>query len=190
MRYNAAMVSRRATYEDLLKVPDRFVAEIINGTLRTQSRPAPKHALASSALGGRLFSRFHDGDGGPGGFIILDEPELHLDDGDILVPDIAAWRVERMPELPETAYFTVIPDWIGEVLSPSTAAQDRAEKMPIYARVGVSFAWLIDPLVQTVETYELDRGRWMLSKTYRDGDVVDARPFDACPLPLAGVWRK
>ena len=188
MRYAHAMVQRRATYEDVLAVPERFVAEIINGELRVHPRPAPKHANATSGIGARLHRAFQDGDGGPGGFWVIDEPELHLETEDILVPDIAAWRVERMPELPETAYFTVVPDWICEVLSPSTAAEDRADKMPIYAAVGVPFAWLIDPILKTVEAYELDRGRWMLHKTFRDHDVVQAAPFAEYSLELATLW--
>jgi Uma2 family endonuclease len=188
MRYAHAMVQRRATYEDVLAVPERFVAEIINGELRVHSRPAPKHSNAATGVGARLHRVFHDGDGGPGGFWVLFEPELHLATEDIIVPDIAAWRVERMPELPETAYFTVVPDWICEVLSPSTAAEDRADKMPIYAAVGVPFAWLIDPIVRTVEAYELDRGRWVLNKTFRDNDVVQAAPFAEYSLDLATLW--
>ena len=83
--------------------------------------------------------------GGPGGWILLDEPELHLH-GDVLVPDLAGWRRERMPELPDAAAFELAPDWICEVLSPSTAASDRAEKMPIYARERVAHVWLVDPI--------------------------------------------
>ena len=118
---------KRATYEDLLAVPDNLVAEIINGELVTSPRPAPRHARAASALGGALWG-FDSGPGGPGGWWILIEPELHLDGHQqVLVPDLAGWRVERMPELPDTAYFEVEPDWVCEVLSPSTAAIDRAD---------------------------------------------------------------
>ena len=108
------------------------MAEIVGGQLRTHRRPGPAHARASSKLGGHLDRFFDEGDGGPGGFWILDQPELHLA-ADIVVPDLAGWRVERMPELPTAAFFELAPDWICEVLSPSTAAEDRADKMPIYA---------------------------------------------------------
>src|SRR5262249_18885421 len=132
-RAMANRAHRPATYEDLCAVPRHLVAEIVRGTLRTHPRPAPRHAYTSSRLGARLNRLFDEGDGGPGGWWILDEPELHFPSGDIVVPDIAGWRVERMPALPETAYFEIVPDWICEVLSPSTAAEDRADKMPIYA---------------------------------------------------------
>jgi len=134
-----------AVYADLEAVPAHLVAEIINGELQTLPRPAPKHAKTASFLGGELHGPYHKGLGGPGGWIILDEPEIHLGP-DVLVPDLAGWRVERMPELPDAAYFTLPPDWICEVLSPSTEAVDRADKMPIYAREGVRHAWLLDQI--------------------------------------------
>jgi Uma2 family endonuclease len=179
---------RQATYDDLRAVPRHLVAEIIGGTLRTHPRPAPRHAHASSRLGARLNRYFDEGDGGPGGWWILDEPELHFTSGDIVVPDIAGWRVERMPELPVTAYFDVVPDWVCEVLSPSTAAEDRADKMPVYADAGVRFAWLIDPLLRTLEAFELESGRWFLRATYRDDALVRAAPFESMELTLDALW--
>lgn len=179
---------RRATYEDLLAVPRHVVAEIIGGELRTHPRPAPRHAHASSRLGARLNRFFDEGDGGPGGWWILDEPELHLASGDIVVPDIAGWRVELMPELPSTAYFETVPDWICEVLSPSTAAEDRADKMPIYADAGVAYAWLIDPLLRTLEVMRLESSRWSVRGTFRGDALVRAEPFDSIELSLAGLW--
>ena len=140
---------RPATYADLEAVPPHRVAEIIRGTLHTFPRPAPKHARASSALGGKLFDPFDAGNGGPGGWILLDEPELHFDPAEreeVLVPDLAGWRRERLPRLPEEAFFRLAPDWICEVLSPSTVAHDRVEKMPVYAREGMRHAWLVDPI--------------------------------------------
>jgi Uma2 family endonuclease len=119
------------------------------------------------------------------------EPELHLDGGaEIVVPDWAGWRVERMPELPNTAWFEVIPDWVCEIASPSTAAFDRADKMPLYARAGVAFAWIVDPGVQTLETYALDRARWMLLATFRGSRSVRAAPFDAIELELGALWAR
>src|SRR6187402_3256932 len=128
---------RRATYEDLLQVPEHLVGEIVDGELVTSPRPAAAHARASSSLGGELYGPFDRGRGGPGGWIILDEPELHLL-GHVLVPDLAGWRRERMPELPDAKAFELAPDWACEVLSPSTAKVDRADKVPIYAQAGVS----------------------------------------------------
>ncbi|HRZ07888.1 MAG TPA: Uma2 family endonuclease, partial [Candidatus Competibacteraceae bacterium] len=139
-----ATARKFATYEDLFDLPDNVVGEIIHGQLITHPRPAPKHASAASTLGMTIGPPYHRGrDGGPGGWRILDEPELHLGPH-ILVPDLAGWRRERMPALPDLAYFTLPPDWICEVLSPGTARTDRADKMPIYAAQGIPFLWLID----------------------------------------------
>lgn len=179
---------KRATYEDLRAAPAHLVAELIGGVLRTHSRPAPPHARAASKLGATLDRAFDEGDTGPGGFWILDEPELHFSSGDVLVPDLAGWRVERMPALPKTAYFELVPDWICEILSPSTEAEDRADKMPIYADAGVLHAWLIDPLVKTLEVFRLERGAWRLVGTTRGGARVRAEPFAELELELDSLW--
>ncbi len=155
---------RPATYEDLLEVPDHLVAEILDGDLHVSPRPAPRHAAASSGLGGALHGPFDRGRGGPGGWRILDEPGLHLA-SDVLVPDLAGWRRERLPRLPEEADFSVAPDWICEVISPSTAAIDRVKKLSIYARERVTHAWILDPLAQTLEILQLDSGRWTILDT-------------------------
>jgi len=183
----AETAEKFATYDDLLAVPDNLVAEIICGHLYTSPRPAPKHALASSSLGGELFNPFKKGAGGPGGWWILDEPECHLG-SDIFVPDLAGWRRERMPELPETAFFDQVPDWICEILSPSTARMDRAEKMPLYAKNGVRHLWLIDPDVKTLEAYELRDGNWVLLVTLDEDKPVSVPPFDAIEFPLSVLW--
>jgi Uma2 family endonuclease len=178
---------RPATYEDLLRVPDHLVAEILDGELYTSPRPAPRHADASSGLGGALRGPFDRGRGGPGGWRILDEPELHLA-ADVVVPDLAGWRRERLPDLPETAYFSVAPDWICEVVSPSTASMDRVKKLAIYAREGVRHAWLIDPIARTLEVLRLENGRWTIISTAAGLDVVPAEPFDALELDLSLLW--
>ena len=180
---------RKATYEDLLAVPDHVVAEILNGVLITHPRPASRHARASSRLGVELGGPFDRGRGGPGGWILLDEPELHLH-GDVVVPDLAGWRRERMPELPDTAGFDLPPDWVCEVLSPSTEAVDRAEKMPIYLREGVAWVWLVDPIARTLEAFQAESGRWVVLGTWRDEAHVRVAPFDAFELELAGLWAK
>jgi Uma2 family endonuclease len=179
---------KRATYADLCAVPERYVAEIIGGELRALPRPAPRHARAASKLGERLGGAFDSGRSGPGGWWIFDEPELHLPSGDVLVPDVAGWRVERMAELPDAAYFELPPDWVCEILSPSTAAEDRADKMPRYAGVGVAHAWLVDPLVRTLEVFRLERGRWTLLATHKGDAIVRAEPFDAVELELGALW--
>ena len=181
---------KRATYGDILAAPEYLVAELIHGNVVTSPRPAPRHTNSASVLGMDLGSPFQRGKGGPGGWWILSEPELHLFDGEeVLVPDLAAWRFERMPKMPETAYFTVVPDWICEVLSPSTEAIDRADKMPIYSRACVKHAWLVNPLLTTLEVYRLERESWMLTSTFRGDAAIHVEPFDAIELELGGLWR-
>ncbi len=176
-----------ATYEDILKLPEHIVGEIINGHIETHPRPAPKHALASSSLGGELFFPFQKGKGGPGGWWIIDEPELHLD-SHVLVPDLAGWKKEKMPLLPDTPWFEIVPDWICEILSPSTAKIDRVVKMPIYARLRVSYFWLIDPQLQTLEVYELHGGHWSLLETIDSDKFVSIAPFQDISFPLSSLW--
>ena len=178
---------KAATYENLLELPEHIIGEIINGRIETHPRPATKHALASSALGGELFFPFQKGKGGPGGWWIIDEPELHLD-SHVLVPDLAGWKKENMSILPDTAWFEVVPDWICEILSPSTAKIDRVEKMPIYAHLGVSHFWLIDPQLQTLEVYELHRGQWVLLETIDNDKAVSIAPFQDISFPLSSLW--
>ena len=180
-------LERPATYEDLCQVPDRFVAQIVHGQLIVQPRPAPKHARASSAVGAKLFPSFDESDNGPGGWWILDEPELHLG-YDILVPDLAGWKRERMPALPETAYFELPPDWVCEVLSPSTAKMDRVDKLGIYANHGVAHAWLVDPDAHTLEVFTLTEGRWRRDAALKDDGAVSVVPFDAISFGLGTLW--
>ena len=178
---------RPATYEDLAALPDTVVAEIVNGELHASPRPAPPHTRAASSLGVRLGGPFDHGIGGPGGWWILLEPELHLA-GDVLVPDWAGWRRGRMPHLPKSAYFPLAPDWICEVLSPSTSRLDRAQKLAIYAREGVGHAWLVDPDAGTLEVLRLEHGRWSILATHAGNEVVRAEPFAEVPLELRALW--
>jgi Uma2 family endonuclease len=180
---------RRATYEDLCAVPEHMVAEIIHGQLVTHPRPASPHARASSILGSELIGPFDRGRGGPGGWVILDEPELHLGDH-VLVPDLAGWRRQRMPAMPDTPAFDLVPDWICEILSPATTATDRADKMPIYAGFGVPQVWLVDPLAQILEVYRLEGPRYSVLATWRGDAVVRADPFDAIELELSALWAR
>ncbi len=185
---------RRATYADLEAVPAHKVAEILNGVLHVFPRPAPRHAHTASAVSYEISGPFSRGRGGPGGWRILYEPELHFgpaDDEDIVVPDLAGWRLERMPVLPRTAYFRLAPDWVCEVLSPSTEKVDRMEKMPIYAREGVRHAWLIHPLHRTLEVYRLGHdGLFGLAATHWNDAVVRAEPFQEVELELSALWAE
>jgi len=178
----------RATYKDLFDIPENMVGEILAGELHTHPRPTPKHTRAYSALGGSLGGSYDWGGSGPGGWWILDEPELHLA-SDILVPDLAGWKRERMPKLPETAWFELAPDWACEILSPSTARSDRVIKMPIYAREGIKHLWLVDPDLKTLEIYELNTdSHWTLISTLKDNDPVSQPPFDAIEFSLGVLW--
>jgi Uma2 family endonuclease len=135
-----------------------------------------------------LYGPYDGGLDGPGGWWIIDEPELHLG-GDILVPDLAGWRRERLPSLPEASWFELAPDWVCEILSPSTTATDRAVKMPIYAREQVPFLWLIDPDARTLEVYERQvNGHWLLRETLSEDADVSQPPFEATLFSLGGLW--
>jgi len=180
-------LDRPATYEDLEKVPDIMVAEIVDGELHATPRPALRHSVAGSSLGVFIGGPYHHGRGGPGGWWILDEPELHFG-RNVLVPDVAGWRRERMPSMPDTAYSTVPPDWVCEVLSPSTASLDRVKKLAIYAREGVAFAWLVDPIARTLEVMRLGAGHWVLLSAHSGSEVVRAGPFIEIELPLTSLW--
>lgn len=192
---------KRATYEDVLQAPEHMVAELFDGQLSLLPRPAPRHARATTKLGASLDGPFDNGRGGPGGWILLDEPEWHFD-GDVMVPDLAGWRRERMPSMPEEAYFTLAPDWICEVLSPSTMRIDRMKKVPRYARGGVSHVWLLDPLARSLEILRLTSSGYLLTQSFlfgtepdlQDGEVSDrevrAEPFDAVALDLSVLWSR
>ena len=176
-----------ATYQDVLDAPPHLVAEVLHGALHTHPRPAIPHARAASALGSKIGGPFDYDADGPGGWWIFDEPELHLAE-DIIVPDLAGWRRERMPRYPETAYVTLAPDWVCEVLSPSTRKVDLVEKRPLYAREGVTHLWLIEPSDRILEAFELHDGQWVLIASAKDDDPVSIRPFDAITFSLGDLW--
>lgn len=176
-----------ATYQDVLDAPPNMVAEVVHGTLYTHPRPAMPHARASSGLGVQLGGPFDYGRGGPGGWWIVDEPELHLDE-DIVVPDLAGWRRTRMPDFPDTAYCELAPDWACEVLSHSTRVLDRGAKQRIYAREKVQHLWFVDPDVHTLEAFELREGRWVLLKKLSGETTVSLLPFEAIRFNLGDLW--
>jgi len=180
-------MDRPATYEDLLTVPDTMVAEIVDDELHASPRPALRHARAASSLGAFVSVAYQHGRGGPGGWWILDEPELHFG-RDIVVPDVAGWRRTRLPQVPDTAYASLAPDWVCEVLSPSTVSLDRLKKLAIYAREQVPHAWLLDPIARTLEVLRLEAGRWMILATHGGDDVIRAEPFVEIDLDLASLW--
>jgi Uma2 family endonuclease len=184
-----AAVSRPARYEDLLALPPHVTGQIIEGVLYSHPRPATAHALAASGLGEELGPPFKRGKGGPGGWVIVDEPELHLA-SDVLVPDLAGWRRERMPEMPLTPFLTLAPDWLCEVLSPSTAAFDRKKKLPVYARERVQHVWLVEPETKTLEVLRLDGDGYRIALVASDDDKGRYEPFDAIELDLSVLWAR
>ena len=178
---------RKATYQDVLDAPPHRVAEVLAGMLHAQPRPAMRHAWARSRLGGRLDGPFGPGGDGPGGWWIVDEPEMHMGN-DIVVPDLAGWRRETMPEYTDSAYCTVTPDWVCEVLSPSTRRIDLNEKRAIYSREGVSHLWFVDPDAMTLESFALRDGNWVLLATLANDAPVALPPFNAISFPLDALW--
>lgn len=182
-----AIKRKPATYQDLEALAPNLVGEILAGDLYASPRPAGPHAEASSALGIRIGAPFRFGEGGPGGWWIVYEPEIAIDD-DVVVPDLGGWRRERMPQANRAPQYTLVPDWVCEVVSPSTARLDRAFKMPLYAAWGVPHLWIVDPLSRTLEAFLLERGRWTLAGVWKDDALVRVAPFDAVVLQLGDLW--
>jgi len=183
----AARVREEATYEDLIKVPENMVAELIEGELYTAPRPAGPHTNAASALMMLIGPPFHFGNGGPGGWWIQFEPEVHFG-RNVLVPDLAGWRRERMPELPQNHIYAISPDWVCEVLSHSTARIDRAKKLPIHARGGVAYAWIVDVEGQYLEVKRRADDSWLDVTTFGGEEKVRAEPFEAIEMDMTLVW--
>ncbi len=185
-----------ATYADLEALPEHEVGEILNGELYAQPRPRPQHARVASDLGSLLGGPFRFGNGGPGGWWIISEPELHFPNPaaragkDVVVPDVAGWRIERMPRVPEGAHFTLAPDWVCEVLSKGTEKKDREVKLPIYEREGVRVAWLLDLRKSALEVYTLGRGRWGKPVVHQGAVRVRVPPFETMDLDLSIFWAK
>ena len=177
----------RATYQDVLDAPPHRVAEIVDGVLHINPRPPTLHALAKSSLGHALSGPFRFGRGGPGGWWIIFEPELHLGE-DVLVPDVAGWRRARMPNYPDTPCWTLAPDWVCEVPSASTRKLDLHGKRPIYAKAGVGHLWLVDPADRALEAFELRNGKWAPLATAKDDAPVRIRPFEAVTFSLRDLW--
>ena len=183
-------VRKRATYQDLIDLPEHVVGEIIEGDLYASPRPASPDARAAAAITSDLFSNFDGppGDRGiAGGWWILAEPELHFG-ADVLVQDLAGWRRERMPQMRSVAYFQLAPDWVCEVSSPSTARLDRDRKLHVYAREGISHCWIVEPLERKLEVLRLDSNRWALITMHAGNESVRAEPFEAIELDLGRWW--
>lgn len=179
--------TRLATYADIEALPPDIVGEILFGVLHSHPRPAPRHGVAAGELQGELRDPFRLGRGGPGGWIFIVEPELHLGPH-VVVPDIAGWRTERLTPFPDTAYIETPPDWLAEVLSPSTQAVDRTDKLTVYAEFGVRHCWYVDPIARTLEVFALTGAKWLLAATFKDTDPVTAPPFEVHTFALDVLW--
>jgi len=176
-------------YRDLENLPERAIGELFDGQLHAQSRPAFPHVHVHSSMVISVGAPFHNGIGGPGGWMILDEPEIHFTlDLDVAVPDLAGWRRERKLKFPTGHKIELVPDWICEILSPSTRSIDREIKMPLYAQYGVSYLWLVEPIEHIVEAYRLKDGKWVEAGLYGGEDQAAIPPFDAVPLDLGSLW--
>lgn len=186
---------KRATYQDVLDAPEHVVAEVIDGNLYLFPRPRFRHARNATVLGTFLTSAFDLGINGPGGWLILFEPELHVgnpEEPDIVVPDIAGWRKERLDEgaMEDPAFITIPPDWTCEVLSKSTTRVDRTKKLPIYAREKVGHVWLADAQTRLIEVFRYSRGGFILVGTYGGTDSIRAEPFAEVEIAPAFVWGR
>lgn len=177
-----------ASYQDIIDAPDGMIAEIVNGALHLQPQPATPHQRAGTALSSKLFTAFDLGEAGPGGWTILAEPEVHFANGDVFVPDLAGWRQETMPVFEIAPHIKTTPDWVCEILSPSTRSYDLTDKRPAYASFGVAHLWIVDPEARTLEAFALRDGEWVLIGALRDDAEVRLAPFDAVPFPLSNLW--
>jgi Uma2 family endonuclease len=176
-----------ALYERLESLPETQIGEILRGEVFASPRPAPRHANIIFHLGGILRGPYGLGRGGPGGWWILPEPEVHLG-AEVVVPDLAGWRRENLPIFPDCAAIDVRPDWVCEVLSPSGAARDRVLKPATYAAHGLPYFWLIDPIARVLEARRLTPEGWLIDGSFAEDATVRARPFDAIGFSLADLW--
>ncbi|EPX56654.1 hypothetical protein D187_007996 [Cystobacter fuscus DSM 2262] len=207
MRHSSSMALRRTPESEstgrnapsveaaFQAAPAELVAEILEGELHLSPRPARPHANVSYNLAGLLSGPFKFGKDGPGGWVLLAEPELHLGPRpDKVVPDLAGWRRERLPRAvggaDAPAHYELAPDWVCEILSPGTRRVDQGPKMRIYAREGVRHLWHVDPLTRTLELFRLAEGQWRRGECFTGEGRVRAEPFEAVELDLALVWSE
>lgn len=175
------------TLADLDALPPGIKGEIIEGVLYTMTKPRSRHQFSAANIVADLLNPFHRARNGPGGWWILGEPGIELPNTPEIAPDVAGWRRERMPELP-TGPLTVVPDWVCEVLSPSTRRHNLLVKKPYYARVGVPYHWIVDSEGRTVTAYRLEGGRWVELGTWGDETEARIEPFAEIPLDVSGWW--
>ncbi len=184
------LATKKATYKDLYEIPDSLTGEIINGELIVTPRPSRKHVICATALGAAVTAPYQFGQGnGPGGWIFAIEPEIGLGEH-IMVPDLAGWKRERFPVEEDHNWISAVPDWVCEILSPSTLRTDKVKKMPVYAHHGVGHIWLIDPVVMTLDAFRLESGKWVLLGSFAENDNVRAEPFHEIEISLEALWLR
>ncbi len=184
----ALPASTPASRSDLEALPDNVVGEIIDGVLYTSPRPRAWHTKIESILTTDLVSSYQRGHNGPGGWWILVEPGIELPGAPEIVPDLAGWKTQRLPRLPNDSPIDVVPDWVCEILSPSTRRHDQLIKRPFYARAGVAFIWVIDLAAHTLTASKLVDGQWLEIGVYGSVSSFRAEPFDAVELSMAEWW--
>ena len=185
---HAPVPSLEALYAAVEALPEGVTGELVDGQLYAHPRPSARHGFAASSIGGDLFNPFSRGRGGSGGWWIIDEPEVHfVRDLEVCVPDLAGWRREHMTTLPDDQRFETVPDWVCEIASPSTASYDREKKLPLYARHGVHFAWLVDPAARRLEAFELDGGAWRAIGAFEGEVPIRVAPF--AEIVVAPPWE-
>jgi Uma2 family endonuclease len=179
-----------ASYEDLLALPEDVRAEVIRGAIEVAPAPLPRHSKVQRALSGFIGRPFDDDDGagGPGGWWILLEVDVRLSRHDIVRPDLAGWRRERLVDPWDLRPIDVVPDWICEVTSPSNARHDRVTKAKLYLEAGVPSLWLVDPDTRVLEALVREGERWVEAGRFSDGDVVRIPPFEAIELDVARIF--
>jgi Uma2 family endonuclease len=182
-----SLVLRHATYEDLLRLAEEPFAEIVDGNLYTSPKPPIPRAVAAVALASVLANTYQVGGNAAGDWWLLFEPELQLAD-DILVPDLAGWRRQRLAQPPETVALDLVPDWVCEIVSPETQDLDRSHKLPAYARHGISSIWMVDPQAQSLEVLQAAAGGFVLAGRFTGEDLARAQPFDAVEIDLRWLW--
>lgn len=181
-------VKDNATYADIEALPEGVTGEILFGALHAHPRPTARHGIAGTKLGARLESRFGSvDDGGPGGWVIIDEPELHLG-RHVVGPDMAGWRSERYDTPPTSHIHTTPPDWVCQIVSPSSASRDRGLKRLVYSEAKVRHYWVIDPIQKTLEAFKLTPEGWLLCAASTDADIIRAPLFDAISFSLGSLW--
>jgi Uma2 family endonuclease len=195
----AAPKKKLATYEDLLALPDGVKAELIDGEIIIHSSsdprvaalpaPLPEHSRVQGGLRRFLGGPFDDDDGfgGVGGWWILAEVEIRLG-GQIVRPDVAGWRRERLASPWGLRPIEIIPDWICEVVSPSNASHDRVTKKHLYAKHGIAHYWIADTEEVTLETFTLHDAVWTASGAFTRGGVARIEPFEAIELDVGRLF--